>query len=94
MFKRLFWLLVGAGFGFGVSFWLMRFIRTTVERYSPDRVQADMAKALKGFGQDLRAAVADGREAMRDYERELREKLDSNGHANGHARTRDLWLAE
>lgn len=94
MFKRLFWLLVGAGFGFGVSFWLMRFIRSTVERYSPERVQADMASALKSLGKDVRAAVADGREAMRDYERELREKLESNGHENGSKRTRDLWLAE
>jgi hypothetical protein len=94
VFKRLFWLVVGAGFGFGVSFWLMRFVRSTVERYSPERVQADMSKALKAFGQDLRAAVADGRDAMRDYERDLRERLESNGHSNGQSRTRDLWLAE
>ncbi len=32
MFKRLFWLMVGAGFGFGVSFWLMRFVRETAAR--------------------------------------------------------------
>jgi hypothetical protein len=30
VFRRLFWLVVGAGFGFGVSFWLMRFIKETV----------------------------------------------------------------
>ena len=43
MFRRLFWLLVGAGFGFGVSFWLMRFVKQTVERYSPERVSDDLA---------------------------------------------------
>jgi hypothetical protein len=81
MFKRLFWLMMGAGFGFGASFWMMRFVRSTVERYSPERVSKDVTVALRGLGQDLRAAVADGREAMHDYERELRDKLESNGHA-------------
>jgi hypothetical protein len=96
MFKRLFWLVIGAGFGFGMSFWLMRFVRTTVERYSPERVSADMTNALRGLGKDLRAAVADGRGAMRDYERDLRDRLDSNGNGNGHgtAVPHDLWIAE
>ena len=77
MFKRLFWLIVGAGFGFGVSFWVMRFVRETIDRYSPERVSADLAGALKQFGTDLREAVAEGREAMREAEAELREKLES-----------------
>jgi hypothetical protein len=94
MFKRLFWLMIGAGFGFGVSFWLMRFVRSTVEKYSPEKVSNDVSHALKAFGQDLKAAVSDGRDAMRDYERELRDKLESNGHSNGQPRQRDLWLAE
>ena len=76
MFKRLFWLLVGAGFGFGVSFWFMRLVRETIERYSPERVSADLAGALRGFGADLRAAVAEGREAMREREAELRAQME------------------
>lgn len=76
MFKRLFWLLMGIGFGFGVSFWLMRFVRSTVERYTPERVSADLGSALKQFGADLRAAAAEGREAMREKEAELRRELD------------------
>ena len=76
MFRRLFWLVVGAGFGFGVSFWLMRFVRTTVERYSPERVSDDLASALRSFGADLREAVAEGREAMREREAEIRADLD------------------
>lgn len=76
MFKRLFWLIVGAGFGFGVSFWLMRFLRQTVERYSPERVSDDLSSALRSFGTDLRAAVAEGREAMRETEAELRSRLE------------------
>ena len=77
MFRRLFWLLVGAGFGFGVAFWLMRFVRSTVERWSPDRVSADLAGALRQLGTDLREAVAEGREAMRERETELRSELDA-----------------
>jgi hypothetical protein len=75
VFKRLFWLLVGIGFGFGMSFWFMRFIRSTVERYSPERVSEDLAGAIRAFGQDLRAAVAEGREAMQEREAELRAEL-------------------
>jgi len=77
MFRRLFWLVMGAAFGFGVSFWVMRFVRETVERYSPERVSGNMADALKAFGTDLRAAVAEGRMAMRETEEELRAAVDS-----------------
>jgi hypothetical protein len=75
MFKRLLWLVIGAGFGFGVSFWVVRFVRTTVERYTPERVSSDLAGALRDLGQDVRAAVAEGREAMREREAELRDEL-------------------
>ena len=75
MFRRLFWLLLGAGFGFGVSFWLVRFVRQTVERYTPERVSGDLAGAMRQLGSDLRAAVAEGREAMREREAELRAEL-------------------
>ena len=75
MFKRLFWLMIGVGFGFGVSFWMMRFVRETMQRYTPERVSSDLAEAVKGLGADLRAAVADGREAMREREAELRAEL-------------------
>ena len=77
MFKRLFWIVVGIGFGFGVSFWLMRFVRSTMERYTPERVSTDTAEALKRFGGDLRAAASEGRQAMRGREAELRSELES-----------------
>lgn len=76
MFKRLFWLLVGVGFGFGMAFWIMRFVRETVARYSPERMSSDLSGALKNLGEDLRAAVAEGREAMRESEAELRARLE------------------
>jgi hypothetical protein len=73
MFRRLFWLLVGVGFGFGLSFWILRFLRSTVERYRPERVSSDLAGAVRSLGADLRAAVAEGRAAMREREAELRD---------------------
>jgi hypothetical protein len=76
MFKRLFWLVIGAGFGFGVSFWLMRFVRETMTRYSPERVSTDLAGALTRLGEDLRAAATEAREGMREAEEELRAKLE------------------
>ena len=83
MFRRLFWLVIGAGFGFGVSFWLMRFIRQTVERYSPERVSDDVSSAIRAFGQDLRAAAAEGRMAMREREEELRAAVETRSRPLG-----------
>lgn len=75
MFKRLFWLMVGMGFGFGTAFWVLRHLRATVDRYRPDRVTADLAGAITALGKDLRAAVAEGRLAMREREEALRADL-------------------
>ncbi len=76
MLKRLFWLLLGAGFGFGVSFWVSRVVKETIARYTPERVGEDIAASIKTVGADLRAAVAEGRQAMRAREAELRAELD------------------
>jgi hypothetical protein len=65
VFKRLFWLCTGVGFGFGSSFWVMRAFRRTVDRYRPTRVVA----RLEG---DVRAAVAEGRVGMQEREAALR----------------------
>ena len=77
MFKRIFWLAIGLGLGFGMSFWFMRFIRETVDRYRPERVSQDLAGAISKLGDDLRAAVREGRMAMAEREEELRAEVDS-----------------
>ena len=91
MFKRLFWLTIGASFGFGLSFWLTRMIKQTMERYAPQRVSADLTSALRQFGQDLKDAAAEGREAMREHEAALRADLATRpagaGTPNGPAST-------
>ena len=77
MFKRIFWLAIGLGLGFGLSFWFMRFIRETVDRYRPERVSQDLAGAISKLGDDLRAAVREGRMAMAEREEELRAEVDA-----------------
>jgi hypothetical protein len=77
MFKRLFWLVTGAGFGFGMSLWVTRFVRSSAERYSPVRASKDLTAALRDFGTDARAAIVEGRDAMRDHERELLRKAEA-----------------
>ena len=80
MFKRLFWLAVGLGLGFGLSMWLARFLRQTAEHYAPERVADRFTSALRDLGGDLRAAVSEGREAMREREAELRADLEGRRH--------------
>ena len=77
MFKRLFWLALGLGAGFGLSFWFMRFLRETVDRYRPERVSQDLAGAISKLGDDVRAAVREGRLAMAEREEELRADVDA-----------------
>jgi hypothetical protein len=75
--KRLFWLLVGVGFGFGMSFWISRALRERIGRYSPENVSAGVSRAVRDLGKDLRAAVSEGATAMRDREAELRTVVES-----------------
>lgn len=76
MFKRLFWLAVGVGLGFGLSIWAARAMRRTAERYTPESVAGRVADGLRDFGRELREAVREGREAMGEREAELRAELE------------------
>jgi hypothetical protein len=71
MFKRLFWLMVGVVAGFTGSVWLQRRVKQAVDRLTPEHVQAD-----------VRAALREGRDAMRDREVELRSRYSPNGAQN------------
>lgn len=75
MFKRLTWLTMGTGLGVGLAVWGRRKVAATVERYRPSALTATWAKALRRFGDDLRAAGHEGRTAMHERERHLRAAL-------------------
>jgi hypothetical protein len=72
LFKRLFWLTVGMTIGFGTSFWIFRLVRDTLERYAPEQIAENVGSAARRLVDDVAAAVAEGREAMRQAEAELR----------------------
>ena len=71
MGKRLFWMAVGVG----ASFWVRRKVRGTVERYQPQRLSSEVVGVVHRLGDDVRAAVHEGRVAMREREAELRRAL-------------------
>ncbi|HKY64735.1 MAG TPA: hypothetical protein VJM49_00130, partial [Acidimicrobiales bacterium] len=75
MAKRTFWFTAGASAGFGGAMWMRRQVLRTVQRYTPEQVQADLADSVRRLGTDLRAAVTEGRSAMADREAELRSEL-------------------
>jgi hypothetical protein len=79
VFKRLLWLCIGMGFGFGASFFVVRAMRRTIERYTPERVSSDLSSALTQLGRDIKAAVAEGRAAMAEREAELWGEIE-RGH--------------
>jgi hypothetical protein len=76
VFKRLFWLTVGVTLGSTSSFWLMRKVRRTVERFAPERLTQDVVTGARSFGAELLAAVDEGRSGMRQREAELRAELE------------------
>jgi hypothetical protein len=77
MFKRLFWLMIGATLGFGGSWWITRTVKQKLERYLPAKLGAGVANAAQAGTAHVRAAVADGRQAMHQREAELRAQLES-----------------
>ncbi len=77
MFKRIFWLSTGVAVGAGGAFWAKRKVEETVEQYLPEQVAVRAAATAKGLGTTVRAAAAEGREAMRATEAELRAKVDA-----------------
>lgn len=65
MFKRLFWLAVGAGFGFGVSLWARKEVRELASRFTPERVAAAFSEAAREVVGELRSALGEGRGVAR-----------------------------
>jgi hypothetical protein len=69
VFKRLSWLVVGFTLGIGSSWAVTRRIRRLVVRFAP----ADTVDRWSG---NVRAAVSEGRSAMRTRETELNSSFD------------------
>ncbi|MGH9094061.1 MAG: hypothetical protein ACRDXE_02770 [Acidimicrobiales bacterium] len=80
MFKRARWTTFGMVVGAGTSIWAQHKVRQTVERYLPEQVGTGVAGVTgrtRQLGADVRAAVAEGRQAMHEREAELRAHVES-----------------
>lgn len=77
MLKRLFWLLVGFGAGVGSTWYAGRTLRRAIDRFRPPGVADRAGRRVGALGREVRDAVAEGRDAMRAREAELRAALAS-----------------
>ncbi|WP_421120219.1 hypothetical protein ACE2AJ_02450 [Aquihabitans daechungensis] len=77
MFKRIFWMSTGVAVGASGAFWAKRKVEETIEQYLPEQVAVRAATTAKGLGTTVRQAAAEGREAMRTTEAELRARVEA-----------------
>lgn len=94
--KRVFWSTVGYAAGIGTSVYVQRRVRRAVEYYTPEQVRRDAAVVGRQVADrarevviDLREAAAEGADAMREREAELRREYvpdPSSGSTRPHRR--------
>lgn len=78
MFKRARWMATGLAVGFGGSLWAQRKVKDVAARYRPSGLANSAANKAKGVPEDIRAALREGKEAMREREAELRRPRRDN----------------
>jgi hypothetical protein len=80
VFKRLFWLTLGFGSGLGTSWYVVRSVKKTVRRtvatYTPVELTTRATDGMRDLRANARAALAEGRTAMREREVELRDRVE------------------
>jgi hypothetical protein len=93
--KRILWSTVGYAAGLGTSVYVQRRVRRAVEYYTPEQVRRDVAVIGRQAADrardvviDLREAAAEGAEAMREREAELRREYAPDGPGATGASTR------
>jgi hypothetical protein len=78
--KRLRWIVMGMGVGASASVWAQRKVKLLLRSYTPPEVAARAAKrgsdAAGRTAGEVRTALAEGRQAMRQREAELRHQID------------------
>lgn len=87
MLKRVVWWSTGAAMGFGSSLWVQRKVRRTVQQYTPEVVQQRVQSSARRIGPTVRAAVGEGRNAMRARERQLEAEVNGRVGRSGAADT-------
>jgi hypothetical protein len=77
VFKRLFWLTIGASFGVGTTVWVGRTVKQTMNRLTPQRLSSDLVVTVRSKARDVKAALAEGRDAMHQQEAALRAQIET-----------------
>jgi hypothetical protein len=75
MFKRVRWMGLGAVLGVSGTVWLQLKLRRTAQRYLLPEIGSRVADRARGFGDEVRGAVTEGRHAMQEREAELRARI-------------------
>jgi hypothetical protein len=80
VFKRVRWIMMGMGFGASASVWAQRRLKRWARSYTPPEVASRAAQrttqAAERTAGELRTALSEGRQAMRQREAELRADLE------------------
>jgi len=72
MLKRVRWIGTGLALGVGGSLWAQRKVKAVASRYRPSGLAGSAASRARDIPSDVRAAIREGRETMRQRESELR----------------------
>src|SRR6476646_4282925 len=81
--KRVFWLTVGYGAGLGSSWYTARKVKAAARRYTPEGLGDRVGERVE----DVKAAMVEGRAAMRRREMQLRAGLDNPSRARASGRS-------
>jgi hypothetical protein len=80
VFKRIRWMTMGMGLGFTASVWVKHRLRRFLREHAPPEVASRAAAHAR---QEWRAALHEGRTAMREREAELRGNVNGRVSAPG-----------
>jgi hypothetical protein len=73
MTHRMRWLLAGVVVGVSGAVWTERKVKAVATRYSPSGLAGSATSKVRNIPSEVRAALVEGREAMRAREAELRD---------------------
>jgi hypothetical protein len=76
--KRVFWLTVGYGAGIGTSWYAARKVKAAARRYTPEGLGDRVSETATAISGNVKAAVTEGRSAMREREAELRKAREAS----------------
>jgi len=81
--RRIFWVALGLGAGIAGAVMSMRFLRKQAGRVAPANLAREARGGLMDVARLFSESISEGREAMREKERELEGPLAADAPASG-----------